>query len=173
MIEGSPLGIAAGAWWVRACDGLKVGRMELTQRQLAATIGTGQGTFCAYERSFMIPRMRKATAWAGALGYQLALTRGAGRLRQQHTVWQWNTLAGRDMAALRNLPAPAGHTRTHTQRSLAAAAGMALATVQAVEAGRDVHVTTWAVYVFAIGWAPVLLGPDGEPACHTRGPGGA
>lgn len=172
-----PLDIAAGAWWARACATLKTarGRASLTQRQLAAGVGTGQGTFWGHEHSTIVPKIGQAITWVEYLGHRLAVTRGSGDALELLPMSAWNRWAGQNLAKLRascvvahHIPAGRVEGGGHSQRTLAAALGKSLVTVQGVEAGRAVHVTTWAAYVFGIGWAPVLLAPSGAPACHTR-----
>lgn len=156
---GHPLDIAAQAWWLRACRVL-ASRRTRSQREVGPMLGMSQGGFGQYELGQRIPRMRAAIAWAGLLDCRLGMFRGAGAARQLITVREWVPAAGQNMRALRE---QAGLF----QRGLRDRTGLALATVQGLEAARHVAVDTWAHYVFGIGWAPVLLGPDGEPACHT------
>lgn len=165
MIEGSPLGIMAGAWWARTAATLEAVRYgRETQREVAKALGTGQGIFWAYEHGTTVPRMAKATAWAVAMRHQLAVSRGHGPGREVHPFSRWDREVGQAMGRLREA---AGWS----QRGMRDETVLPLTTVQAVEHARDVVATTWAAYVFAIGWAPVLLDAQGRPACHTRGPG--
>lgn len=153
------LDVAAEAWWARACRGLAALREPATQRQVAPLLGMSQGGFGLYETGQRTPRMAPAVAWANTVGGRLAL-HPRRRRNPMVTVSAWAPAAGGNLRALRDAAGLA-------QRQLAARAGLALATVQRVEAAGPVSVTSWAQYVLGVAWLPELLGPDGAPACHT------
>ena len=147
---------------MQACAGLFGARTgRLSQRAVAAEIGTGQGVFWAYEHVTRIPWTAMVDRWATAVGCQLAIRDPATGEVTPTPGFGWQA-ADRYLLLRRE--------RCPSRKILHAETGLCIATMRRIEetGGPKCLITSWAAYLYAIGQEPFLVGRDGQRACHTR-----